>query len=508
MYLDGYTCTGLLNRGYVMSQSLRVLLTAAEVAPMAKVGGLADVAGALPKALCALGHDARIMMPAYAMVVNDPRWNARLVVESFPVPLAHGEVHTGSVWEMRLADQVVVWLIGHPVHYTQSTDSTKLYAMEAEPYLFFCRAVPEALLALDWRPDIIHANDWHTGLIPAYLRESSALKDVWSDTGVVYTIHNLAYQGDWDRTLLEQAGLPDRLYNMNQMEANGRVNLLKTGAVFSDAVNTVSPTYAREICTPEYGCGLDGLMRWLHQQGRLSGILNGIDYETYDPASDRCIAAPFSAADPSGKLICRAALERECGFDADPTSPLMGWISRLADQKAPDLVVEAAATMLQQGIRLVLLGVGDPIAEKAFQDLQQQYPKQVCAFIRFDVELAQRIYAGSDLFLMPSRFEPCGLGQLMALRYGAIPVVRRTGGLADTIVNWNEGARLGNGFVFDELSVDGLCGATARAVQVFRGHPETWRAIMQFALESDFSWPRAAVHYQELYTRVVSLRRS
>ncbi len=474
---------------------------------MAKVGGLADVAGALPKVLCALGHDARIMMPAYAMVVNDPRWNARLVVESFPVPLAHGEVHIGSIWEMRLDDQVVVWLIGHPVYYTQATDSTKLYALEADPYLFFCRAVPEALSALGWRPDVIHANDWHTGLIPAYLRESSVLKSAWEDVAVVFTIHNLAYQGDWDRSLLEQAGLPDRLYNMDQMEANGRVNLLKTGAVFSDVVNTVSPTYAREIMTPAYGCGLDGLMRWLYQQGRLFGILNGIDYEAYDPASDPHIAAPFSAEDPSGKQICRAALEKECGFDADPKSPLMGWVSRLADQKAPDLVVEAADTIVAQGVRLVLLGVGDPAAEQAFLELQKRYPKQVRAFIRFDVELAQRIYAGSDLFLMPSRFEPCGLGQLMALRYGTIPVVRRTGGLADTIVNWNEGARLGNGFVFDEPDAKALCEAIERAVTLFRNDPDTWRTITRFALESDFSWPRAAGHYQRLYKRAISLRR-
>lgn len=488
-----------------MDRRLKVLLVSVEVAPLAKVGGLADVAGALPKALRALGHDVRIAMPSYRMIEQNPKYPVETLIESLPVPVNSQTTEEAIIRQTTLNGGVPVYLIGHHRYFTEATESRKIYAMEPEPYIFFDRAIPFMLERLGWMPDIIHANDWHTGFVPVYLRVLHAHQPEWNRVGVVFTIHNLAYQGEFGYDLLWRAGLPEWLFHYEHLEFYGRVNFLKGGIVYSDMVNTVSKTYAKEIQTPEYGCRMEGLLQYIAAQGRLEGIINGIDYEEYDPATDPRIPAHYSADDPSGKARCKAALQQECGFPLQPQTPLIGMITRLADQKGLDLIAPIAKQILKQGVQFVVLGTGDPRYEEMFSQLASQYPQQMRAVIGFDPDLAQRIYAGCDLFLMPSRFEPCGLGQLMALRYGAIPIVRKTGGLADTISDFNPRTGAGNGFVFETYESAELLKTIKRALKAYQ-HPEQWRKLVDTALRSDYSWSRSAREYAQFYERALQRR--
>jgi len=483
---------------------LKILLASAEVAPFAKVGGLADVAGALPKALAALKHDARVVMPAYRMVLD--RWPVEDVVEPFELRIRPGVTACAWVKQTRIAPDIPVYLVGGHPHFDQATESRKIYSLDPDPYIFFNRAAAEMvpLLQPAWAPDVLHANDWHTGLLPVYLDLHHRGTPAWSRTARVFTIHNLAHQGEFDFPVLNQAGLPPELFTFDRVECYGRFNFMKCGLVYSHRVNTVSKTYAREIQTPEYGCRLDGLLRWLAEQGRLSGIVNGIDYSEYNPATDPRIPAHFSADSPEGKALCRAALQKERNLPARRNAAVVGIISRLADQKGFDLIADAAQELLSLPVQLVVLGTGEPRYEALFRDLAARHPKQVSAEIGFDADLAQRIYAGSDMFLMPSRFEPCGLGQLMSLRYGTIPIVRATGGLADTIVDYRPGK--GTGFVFRDYCTGAMMGAVRRAVGVFADRQE-WAGLVQRALRADFSWTSSARRYAALYREAVAAAR-
>lgn len=488
-------------------RKLKILLVAAEVAPFAKVGGLADVAGALPKALKALGHDVRVVMPCYKMIEDNPRYAVGDFLPPFEVPIHAGLTQTAWVRQTRIGGDVPVYLIASHDYFGDATESKKVYSMVPEPYVFFDRAVTEFVprMAPAWAPDVVHCNDWHTGLVPVFLQHFHADTPAWSRASTVFTIHNLAYQGEWDASLLAYAGLPESLFHYEKLEFYGKVSFMKGGIVYSDLVNTVSQTYAQEIQTPEYGCRLEGLLQDLHRRDRLTGIVNGIDYEEYDPANDPRIAAPFSAADPRGKANCRAALQAESGLPQAKKAAVIGLISRLADQKGFDLIHAIAERMLEMPVQFVVLGTGDQHYEAFFRDLQARHPKQVRANIGFDANLAQRIYAGSDMFLMPSRFEPCGLGQLMSLRYGTIPIVRATGGLADTIVDAGPRGSKGNGFVFSDYSADALLDTVQRAVRVF-AEQSKWEALVGRALSADFSWTSSARKYAELYRRAAAGR--
>lgn len=487
------------------TRKLNILIVSAEVAPFAKVGGLADVAGALPKALKALGHDVRVVMPCYKMVEDNPAYNVQDLLPSFPVPINDNLKIPAHVRQTHIAGNIPVYLIGSSQYFTNATESKKIYYLEPEPYVFFDRAVAEFVPRLSpaWKPDVIHCNDWHTGLIPVYLQTFYRDHSIWSDTGSVFTIHNIAFQGEFDFEILRYAGLPDHFFTYDKLEFYGRMSFMKGGLVFSDMSNTVSKTYAIEVQTPEYGCRLDGLLRYLASQGRFTGILNGIDYEEYNPATDTRIAANYNAEKPAGKARCKAALQEECGFARSKKAALIGLISRLSDQKGLDLIRDIAKKLVKLPIQFVLLGTGDPHYEQYFRELAERYPRKVRSFIGFDSDLALRIYAGSDLFLMPSRFEPCGLGQMISLRYGTIPIVRATGGLADTISNFNPRTGRGNGFVFKEYQPDALYAAIVRAIETF-GHKEQWDLLVQRALMADFSWSTSARKYVELYRQARS----
>ncbi len=490
-----------------MSKKLKILIVSAEVAPFAKVGGLADVAGALPKSLKAMGHDVRVVMPGYKMIENNPAYNVKSKFKNVEVQLGWRNLSC-NINQTTIGKDVPVYLVSAP-YFDNSVDSKSVYVAGSEPYAFFAKAVLEMVRQMKpaWKPDVIHCNDWHTGLLPVFKKELYSDDPMVGKAACVFTVHNLAYQGEFDRSILADYGLPESLFNMDQVECHDSVNFLKAGMVFSDLVSTVSPTYAAEIQTCEYGCRLDGLLCYLNEQGRVRGILNGIDYEEFNPATDKRIKANYSADDPKGKAKCKKDLQAAMGLPTDAKVPVMGLVSRLADQKGLDLIKAAMPKMMKLGLQFVVLGTGDAMYEKFFTEMEAKYPTQVKANIGFDLKVAQLIYGGSDTFLMPSRFEPCGLGQLIALRYGTIPVVRSTGGLADTIVDYKEGDPKSNGFVFSQYTPEALLKTVARSVEAFGSKP-VWTKLVQTALSSDFSWNASAGHYIDFYTEAMEAEAS
>jgi len=482
------------------AKKLKILIVAAEVAPFAKVGGLADVAGALPKALRAMGHDVRVAMPCYKMIEDNPAYNVKDVPLEFTFQLNNEYTEQAYIRQTLIGEDIPVYLVAHKTFFKEATESKKVYSLQPEPYVFFDRAVMEFVSRLtpQWIPDIVHCNDWHTGLLPVYLSMESDKNPMWANTARIFTIHNLAYQGEFDWQILSCAGLPESLFTYDKLEFYGQVSFMKGGLIFSHLVNTVSQTYSKEIQTPEYGCRLEGLLQYLAKQDKLFGIVNGIDYSEYDPATDPRIPANFSADSPAGKSKCRTALQKECGLPLSKTSAVIGIVSRLADQKGFDLISHIAEKMMNLPLQLVILGAGDPVYETFFRDLEKRFPKKIKAHIGFDADLAQRIYAGSDMFLMPSRFEPCGLGQLMSLRYGTIPIVRATGGLADTIIPFDHKTHRGNGFSFVDYKADTLLETIELALRTF-ADKEQWQLLVQNAMNSNFSWDNSARKYVELY---------
>ena len=493
-----------------MPGRLRVLVIASEVAPFAKTGGLADVAGALPAALAALGHDVRIMLPKYRGT-EAHAFETRVVVPSIQVPLGERTAE-GALIEGRTPSGVPVYLLEHDRYY----DRDNLYGTadgdywdNCERFVFFCRAALEALARLDaarsdarWLPQIIHANDWQTGLVPVYLRTLYRDHPLLGRLPTLFTVHNLAYQGVFWHYDMPMTGLGWDLFTPAGIEFYGKLNLLKGGLIFSDLLTTVSRTYAREIRTAAFGAGLEGVLE--ERSHDLHGVVNGIDYETWNPQKDAAIAHPYSAADPEPKAICRETLRRELALD-EGAGPLIGVVTRLAEQKGMDLVLEALPGILAEGAQLVLLGSGDPRLEEDFRAAAAAHPGRVAVRIGYDDDLARRIYAGTDAFLMPSRYEPCGLGQLIALRYGGAPIVRRTGGLADTVTEFDPARRTGTGFVFDAFAPDALLAAVRRTASAYR-QPAGWKALVRNAMAEDFSWDASAREYVTLYRRAVKAR--
>jgi starch synthase len=475
---------------------LNLVFVSAEVAPFAKVGGLADVAGSLPKALTALGHRVTVMMPAYRMILEDPRWEISDVRDSIPVSMNPNWTVDAWVKEVDM-DGVRVLLIGGADFFQQATSSESVYLPGIDQYLFFSQAVLDVTRALELHPQVVHCNDWHTGFIPVLMREKQ--NHYWSHTASVFTIHNLAYQGEFDVTVLDRLNLPRRLFNAEQLETWGKVNFLKAGCVYADQVNTVSPRYADEIQTPEFGCTLEGLMKHLAKHQRLSGILNGIDLKTFDPLHDPALPANFDKDDLSGKITCKARLQAELELPVKPTVPLLGIVSRLSNQKGLDLVLDIIPHLAELPAQLVVQGLGDPLIAERLRDLSKAFPDCLRFVEKFNADLAQRVYAGVDIFLMPSAFEPCGLGQMIAMRYGTVPIVRKTGGLADTVFEDD------NGFVFTHSDSGELWAAIGRANQHF-GRIADWTHYVNAGMESDHSWDRSAQKYADLYLRAVALR--
>ncbi|MFY9233821.1 MAG: glycogen/starch synthase [Fimbriimonadaceae bacterium] len=471
---------------------MKILFVSAEVAPFAKVGGLADVAGSLPRALSDLGHDIRIAMPAYRMVLDDPRWHVTPLTQIHVQIREHCSEEAG-IRETNLAS-IPVYLVG-PEQFSKCDRSETIYSPDVEAYILFAHAVLQLCADQDWLPDIVHCNDWQTGLIPVLMREKAG----WN-SAAIYTIHNLAYQGEFEPELIHRTGLPEDLFDMHRLETYGQFNFLKAGCAYADQVNTVSPTYSREIQTPQYGCRLEGLMAHLSRAGRLRGILNGIDLDAFNPETDPDIASNFSAQDPRGKTQCRAALLKDLGLEDDQGNPIMSVVSRLSSQKGIDLILDIAEDVLSLPGTLIIQGLGDPGIAERLRVLQAAHPSKVCFIERFDEILARRIYAGSDMFLMPSAFEPCGLGQMIAHRYGTIPIARHTGGLADTVFEPE------NGFVFQLNEAGELLLATERACKAFRS--EVWPTLVQRAMRTDHGWSSSTREYEAMYAQAIEARQA
>ena len=500
---------------------MQIVFAAAEAAPYAKVGGLADVAGSLPQALAALGNDVTLYLPLHRSIDR----------AKFQVPdhapsrsVRYGKTKLRVTYPSVVRDGVRVVFVRND----QRIGRDKVYGEpdDAKRYAFFCRAVYEDLVggprgaeAPRWSsrgavasrpgapppapggrpPDVVHAHDWHAALLVPLVARTRAL----AATSTVFTIHNLAYQGRTDARVLALIGLPRARL---PIEDRGEANPMARAIVTADIVSTVSERYAQEILTDEFGERLQGLLR--ERRRRLFGIVNGIDTVAFDPATDRQIAARYGADDPSGKAVCKAALQKEGGLGADPRAPIFGVVGRLVEQKGVDLLTASAPKLLDSGGQLVVLGSGDPAYEAKWKALATRYAGKLWLNLGFDAALAQRIYAGSDLFLMPSRFEPCGLGQLISFRYGTLPVVHEVGGLAETVRDLDRDAARGNGFSFAEYSPAAFDDAIARAMRVYRAGADVWTELVRRVMREDHSWGASAKRYAELYKKASRVRKA
>ncbi len=479
--------------------SLKILVLAAEVVPFAKTGGLADVAGTLPKAIHALGHDVRVAMPRYGRI-DAKQFKLRQVLPTFDVPL-HRSTEPASLLETTFGDGVPVYMVDNAKYFDR--EGIYMYADDADRFIFFCRAILEALKHLEWQPDVIHCHDWHTAIVPNWLRTTFGDDPFFANTATVYTIHNLAYQGIFGYRVLEIAGLDDWgfLYHPEMADLNEVVDLMARGIYWADVVNTVSETYAQEILTPEYGEQLDPILR--DRRDRLFGILNGIDYETASPETDPHIAVQYSQSSLNRRSENKLALQQESNLLEDPDVPLIGMISRLTDSKGLDILADVIDHILDLGLQFVAMGTGEQHYHNLLSRMVQQYPKQAAVFLTFNTPLSHRIFAGSDMFLMPSRFEPCGTNQMIAMRYGSVPIVHGTGGLADTVTDLDPAAGRGTGFVFEKYDRWALFAAIVRAAETFK-NPETWRQIQLGGMQADFSWTQSARKYVDLYRRAIA----
>ena len=469
---------------------MRVLFVSAEVAPFAKVGGLADVAAALPRALAELGVEVAIAMPKYRRVEGKTRLSP---VGSVSVPVA-GEEKMCQVLRGGLpGGKVPVYFIAHDPYFDRDQvygEGGGDYPDSLERFALLSRGA--LVLAGELGVDILHVNDWHTALVPVLVRAGFGPARVKT----VLTIHNLAYQGVFPWARRTALGLSESVASV--LEHRGKLNLLKGGILAADLLTTVSPTYAREIL--ERGEGLEEYLR--PRAGDLVGVLNGVDYSVWDPETDLHLWANYSAEDPSGKAENKRRLQVELGLEPDPRAPLVGMISRLAEQKGFDLVMEAFDRMMALGVQFVLLGTGDPRYEAFFEKAAGHHPKRVAALITFSEEWAHRIEAAADVFLMPSRFEPCGLNQMYSLRYGTVPVVRATGGLADTVREYDPERGGGNGFTFEEYTPEAMLSALRRAVDLYLRDPEVWKRLMLRGMREDHSWETSAREYLKLYQKL------
>jgi len=483
---------------------MKLLYLASEVAPFSKTGGLADVAGALPGALARAGCQVIVATPLYRSV-DRARHGLERKPETLSVPLA-GRTLEAHVHEARLPGRVAVFFIERDGFFGRDglyDERGEPFADNAERFAFFSRASLELCRFLDSPPDVVHANDWQTALAPYYLGQALADDPLFASTRSVFTVHNLAYQGLCPGSAAAALGLDEAQLGFDRLEFYGQLSLIKAGLLDADHLTTVSPRYASEIQTPEYGEGLDGLLR--ERAGALTGILNGVDYGVWNPVRDPHLAAPYGPADRSGKTRCRDDLVAGLALKAEPATPIAGMISRLTEQKGIDLVVEAIDGLLDLGLCLAILGTGAPSLEGQLTELAARHPGRLGLRLAHDESLARRVLAGADLLLMPSRYEPCGLNQLHAMKYGTIPVVRATGGLHDTVRDLDADPEQGNGFKFEAYEPSALLDAVSRALAC-RREPEAWNALVERAMRADFSWDASAARYVELYRNLVSAR--
>jgi starch synthase len=479
---------------------VKVVFVSSEVAPFAKTGGLADVCAALPTVLAEMGHEISVVTPLYA---TTPRSGLTRLFEGLPVPQGSDRIHA-DVWEGRLG-KARVFLLDPPGFFERPFlygPASGEYADNPYRFAFLSRGALALAEELGLTPDVFHAHDWQTGLLPLYLRRNLSESPL-QHAATVFTVHNLGYQGNFPPEVLIPLSLGTDLWGPEGIEFYGSVSFLKSGILFADRLSTVSPTYAREIQTPEFGHGLDGFVR--AYEGKLRGILNGIDAQTWNPIADPNIPAPFSEGDLSGKRICKARFQEAMGLPRRPQTPLVTIVSRLVEQKGWDLFADIANAFLEDDVQLTVLGTGTPTLEGFFRSLETRYPHQVAVRLGFDEGQAHRAQAGADLLLMPSRYEPCGLTQMYALRYGTVPVVRATGGLRDSIVDVDLHPLAGTGFQFEGYDSRALLARLRHALSLYRNRAQ-WERVVRRGMAQDFSWKRAATEYTDLYEAAVRER--
>ena len=485
---------------------MKILFLASEVDPFAKTGGLADVAGALPKALTALQHDVRIAMPLYKAVdrakfgLQDS--GVKVIVRIGSLPLE------GRIWTATLPKSAITTYF---IECAPLFDRDGLYQNRGNDFpdnltrfSFFAQAALRMLPSLRWQPGVVHCHDWQSALACVHLACGPLGQEpFFAGMAPVFTVHNLAYQGLFPREQWPITGLPEPLFSIDGLEFYGQINCLKGGLIGARAITTVSPTYAQEIQTPEFGCGLDGLLR--ARRDDVAGILNGIDAEEWNPQTDPHIAARYAVDEPAGKSLCKLALQKSQGLP-ERHELLIGMIQRLAEQKGIDIFVAAMEELMALPVHVVILGTGDPKYHQQLEELAKKFPGRLALNLKFDNALAHQIEAGADAFLMPSRFEPCGLNQMYSMRFGTVPIVKKVGGLADTVVDLNPDTKVSHtatGFVFEEHSARALLDAVRRAVTAFRDHA-LWAQLVQTGMRQDFSWTRSARAYVEVYQRAMN----
>lgn len=483
---------------------MNIVFASSEVAPFAKTGGLADVCGSLPAELHRLGHNVAVVMPAYRQVKNSGLPIEPLGVK-FDIPIGNKIVRGRLLRGQLPGSDVPVFFVEQDDYF----DRPELYRAKGEDYkdnceryVFFCRAALESIRLLHLTVDVVHCHDWQTSLIPAYLKIEYAHCLGYESVASLLTIHNLGYQGifwHWDMLL---TGLDWKYFNWNQMEFYGKLNLLKSGLVFADWLTTVSPTYAKEIQSDPLGCGLDGVLR--QRADALTGIVNGVDYSVWNPATDGSLAQKFDASNwTEGKAACKAALQRELGLPERDRTPVVALVGRLADQKGWDLVIEVMRRWAtEMDVQWAILGTGEPFYHDALGQLARDFPQRIAARLEFSDDLAHRIEAGADMFLMPSRYEPCGLNQLYSLKYGTVPVVRATGGLVDTVTDTTPetlAARTATGFAFEAYNAGLLDATLRRAIETYWDNVPVWRQLVETGLQQDWSWTASAQRYLEVY---------
>jgi starch synthase len=484
-------------------QKIKVSLMASEIAPLAKTGGLADVTGALPKYLSQMGQLEIIALMPFYKEVKEKNWPLRRVIDRYELDWP-GKEKIFSVFEY-VADGFKVYLIANDYYYNRdylySTPQGD-YEDNSQRFAFFCLAGLETMKLINFQPHLIHVHDWQAALSLAYIRHLPESRDFYQQSSSLFTIHNLAYQGIFPPQTLQEVGLPAYLFNPEDLEFYGKINFLKAGLLYSKAISTVSPTYSQEIQTPEFGFGLDGVLR--KRKDRVFGILNGIDYEDWDPATDPALPVNYSQRNLSGKSACRKELLAAFNFPVNSRRPVVGMVSRLAGQKGFDLLVDSLDDLFKREINLIILGTGEQKIQEQLLVAQKKYSDRFGLKIAFDDRLARLIYAGSDYFLIPSRYEPCGLTQMYSLRYGTIPIVRSTGGLKDSVKEFNLEEQDGNGFLFAEYEPQDLLAALDRALYYYQREP-FWSKLLENAMSSDFSWQKRAGEYRDLYLKIINL---
>lgn len=484
---------------------MKILLASSEVHPFSKTGGLADMVGALGKALAGAGHEVRVVTPLYRGIRERFR-EVHPVDWRFELPLGNRRVQA-KLWSLATGKGLETNFIEQPDFYDRTSlyqESDFSYADNAERFIFFSKCVAHLARYLPWRADIVHVHDWQTGLVPALILHQRRAEGWGSPPPTCLTIHNLAYQGIFPPITFGLTNLPPDFFTIDGAEFYGHLNCLKAGIAFANVITTVSPRYAREIMTEEFGHGLDGILR--RRQKQLFGILNGVDYEEWNPAHDPFLPASYTITKMSGKSVCKSALQRELGLPERLQVPLFGTISRLAEQKGVDIQLGALEEMLNADMQFVLLGSGSSAYERGYSELARRFSSKMAARVDYDEDLAHRIEAGCDFYIMPSRFEPSGLNQMYSLRYGTIPIVRATGGLDDSVIDLTEDTQRANGIKFHEYAARALAKAIRKALALYK-EPELLRQYQRNAMKSVFSWEQTVGEYLKAYDAAQVSRR-